>query len=148
MEVILHSNIPSLGKKYSIVTVRNGYGANYLIPRGLAILATKASKKIALENTKQANHRLTRLKEEAEAAAYQIQELNLALLVKASKSGKIFGSVTPLQVANLLKKHDIKVAHNQVTLLATIKQVGKYDVKVNLGYDVESTFTLEVQSES
>ena len=146
MEVILQQNIDGLGKKYDTVQVKSGYG-NYLIAQKLAIVANATNKKVALENNRQAKHKQAKFEEIAQAAAYQLQESMITLLVKASKTGKVFGAVTPLQLANAMKKNGIQVDHNEVALLKPIKEVGTYEAKVNLGYNVETTFKFEVKAE-
>ena len=108
MEIILKENVINLGYKDDIITVKDGYGRNFLIPTGKAILATSSAKKVLAENLKQRAHKLAQLKIQAEELAAKLEGLTLTLGVKASSTGKIFGSVTTIQIAEALEKQIIK----------------------------------------
>ena len=103
MEVILKQDVAGLGYKNDIVKVRPGYGNNYLIPNGIALIATDSNKKLVQENIRQASHKAEKVKQDAESLAKKIGELTLEIGAKAGESGKIFGAVTALQIADALK---------------------------------------------
>ena len=103
MEIILKENVINLGFKDDIVTVKDGYGRNFLIPTGKAVLATSSAKKVLAENLKQRAHKLAQLKQQADEIAAQLEGLTLTIGVKASSTGKIFGSVNTTQVAAALE---------------------------------------------
>src|SRR5512133_1415241 len=104
MEVILKQDIPNVGYKDDVITVKNGYGRNYLIPQGLAILATDTNKKVVAENKKQKSYKDEKVKNEALTIAKALEVVNLKIGAKAGTSGKIFGSVNAIQIAHALKE--------------------------------------------
>ena len=106
MEVILKQDIPNLGFKNDIVTVKNGYGRNYLIPQGIATLATKPAIKVHEENMRQRAHKEEKIKNEAVALAEKLGGSTIKIGAKTSSTGKIFGSVNTIQIAEMLKEQD------------------------------------------
>ena len=114
MEVILKQDIEGLGHTNDIIRVKNGYGRNYLIPKGLVILATPSAKKILNENIKQRAHKEAKLKEEAEGIAKKLQELSLTIGAKTSSKGKIFGSVNTIQLAEELSKSGFDIDRKDI----------------------------------
>lgn len=146
MEVILKQDIPNLGYKDDIVKVKNGYGRNYLIPKGMAILATETSKKVMAENKRQKAFKEEKVKNEAEALGKALEKVQLKIGAKAGTSGKIFGSVNAIQIANALKdqfKYDIdrKVIHVDGE---SIKELGTYKAEVRLHKEVSVEIEFEV----
>src|SRR5690606_32773546 len=109
MEVILKQDIKSLGEKDDIVTVKPGFGRNYLIPQGFAILATSSAKKVLAENLKQAAFKQEKIKKDAEAIATKLADVKLTIGAKAGETGKIFGAVNTIQVADALKAKGFEV---------------------------------------
>src|SRR5690606_21902461 len=109
MEVILRDDVKGLGYKNDTVTVKPGYGRNYLIPQGLAVLADKSNKKIVAENIRQAAHKADKIKNDAQEIANSIGDLTLEIPAKVGETGKIFGSVTTLQISDALKAKGIEV---------------------------------------
>ena len=103
MEVILKTDVAKLGHKDDIITVKPGYARNYLIPNGIAILATESARKVLAENVKQRAHKLEKIKQDAVELAAKMEGLNLTIGAKASSTGKIFGSVNTIQIAEALK---------------------------------------------
>ncbi|MBT8326643.1 MAG: 50S ribosomal protein L9, partial [Bacteroidia bacterium] len=99
MQIILKDYVKGLGDKNDIVTVKNGYGRNFLIPQGLATIATKSAIKMAEENTRQAAHKLAKVKQDAEAISEKMTGLKITVPTKAGSNGKIFGSITTMQLA-------------------------------------------------
>ena len=120
MEVILKQDVQNLGNKDDIVTVRNGYGANWLIPQGLAIMATPTAKKIHAENMRQRAHKEQALRDAAEKLAAQLAEVTVKVPAKVSETGKVFGSVNNIQVADALVAAGFDVDRKNVILGAHI----------------------------
>lgn len=133
-----------LGHKNDIVTVKPGYGRNYLIPQGIAAVANDANRKIALENVRQAAHKQAQLRADAEAIASKISGLKLELKAKVGTSGKIFGSVTALQLANLLKEHGVEVDRRNIGFVNPVKELGTHEATVVLYKDLIHTFQFQV----
>ena len=149
MEVILKQDIQNLGNKDDIVTVRNGYGANWLIPQGLAIMATPTAKKIHAENMRQRAHKEQALRDAAEKLAAQLAEVTVKVPAKVSETGKVFGSVNNIQVADALVAAGYNVDRKDITLVGEplIKQVGAYEAVVKCYKDIKATVKLEVVPE-
>ncbi len=146
MEVILKQDFKGLGYKDTIVKVKPGYGRNYLIPQGFAVVANEVNKKIALENTRQAAHKVARLREVAKALATQLEQLTIEITTKAGDSGKIFGSITPVQLANALKAQRIVVDHKNISFSKPIKDLGTHEAIIILHKDVVCTLAFTVMS--
>ncbi|OJJ20494.1 50S ribosomal protein L9 [marine bacterium AO1-C] len=148
MEVILKDDIQGLGYKNDIVTVKPGYGRNYLIPQGLAIQATKSAKKVLAENLKQAAHKAEKVKSDAMALAERIGDLVLEIPAKASETGKIFGSVTSTQLAAALAKVDEEYANIDRRKISfdskSVKTLGEYQATIDLHREVKHTITFKV----
>jgi len=145
MQIILLTDIANLGHKDDIINVKPGYGRNYLIPHGYAILATESSKKIVAENIKQRAHKEAKLKAEAEELATKLEAVKLTIGAKTSSTGKIFGSVNSIMIAESLQAQGFDVDRKKI-MLKEIKEVGTYtaviklhrEVKVNVEFDVVS----------
>lgn len=147
MQVILKEDIHNLGYKDDIVTVKNGYGRNYLIPQGKAVIASESAKKVLAENLKQRAHKLAKIKADAEALAAKIEGLVLQLGVKTSSTGTIFGSVNTIQVADALAQKGFEIDRKIIVIKENIKEVGTYSAIVKLHKEVSANITLEVISE-
>jgi large subunit ribosomal protein L9 len=147
MEVILKQYIANLGHKDDIVEVKNGYGRNYLIPQGIAILATKATKKIHAENLKQRAHKEEKIKNEAMALAETIKEVEIKIGAKTSSTGKIFGSVNTIQIADILKSKGIEVERKKIIIKESVKETGTFTAIIKLHREVEVELPFEVFSE-
>ena len=137
MEIILKQDVNNLGYADDLVKVKDGYARNYLIPRGLAVLATPAQKKQLAETIKQRSFKAEKLRKEAEFLAGKIEGLEITIPVKASDKGTIFGSVNNIMVAEALKEqHDIDIDRRKIILNeAHIKELGQYTAVVNLHKD-------------
>lgn len=146
MEIILKEDIKGLGYKDDIVSVKPGYGRNYLIPQKLAILATEANKKMRAENIKQAAHKAEKIKTAALDLAASIGDLVLTIEAKAGESGKIFGAVTPLQVSEALKARGLEVDRKRVYFSEDVKMLGEYKVELDLHKEVKHYVTINVVS--
>ncbi len=149
MEVILKQDVPNVGYKDDIVTVKNGYGRNYLIPQGLAILATGTNKKVIAENKKQQSYKADKIKNEALTVAKALETINLKIGAKAGTSGKIFGSVNAIQISHALKEQfnfDIDRKNIEVDG-ESIKELGNYKAKIKLHKEVSVEIDFEVIAE-
>ena len=149
MEVILKVDIPSLGYKNDLVSVKNGYGRNYLIPKGLAVLATESGKKVLAEDKKQKAHKEEKILKEAEDLAKALGALQIKIAAKAGTSGKIFGSVNDVQIANAIKEqHNFDIDRKDINVDGeSIKELGEYIAKIRLHKDVTVDMKFEVYGE-
>lgn len=147
MEIILKQDIKNLGEKDDIVSVKPGYGRNYLIPQGFASLATESAKKVLAENLKQAQFKQDKIKKDAEAIANRLEGVKLTIGAKAGESGKIFGSVNTIQVADALKKEGFEVDRRRITFETEPKFVGEYVANLNLHKEVKVKVPFEVVAE-
>lgn len=149
MEIILKQDVKNLGYKDDVVTVKPGYGRNYLIPNGMALLADAKAKKIHAENVKQRAHKEAKIKAEAEKNAAKLSEMTVKVATKAGDNGKIFGSVTSVQLAEGLRKIGFEVDRRNITIdnADTVKTLGTYTAKARLHKEVLATFSFEVVGE-
>lgn len=148
MEVILKQDIKGLGYKDDKVTVRNGYGRNFLLPKGMAVLATESVKKMHAEILKQRAFKEDKLRKEAAVNAEKLAGVSIKVGAKAGESGKIFGSVTNIQIADALQKAGYAVERKNIELNEdNIKALGTYTAKVRLYKDVAATVNFEVVAE-
>ena len=148
MEVILKQDLDNLGYADEIVKVKAGYARNFLIPRGLAIIANESNKKVMAETVKQRAHKAQKIKGDAEAIAKQLEAMTLKIGAKVGESGKIYGSVTALQIADALSKHGVNVERKKITLPEEhIKATGTYTATVSLHKDIKAKITFEVVAE-
>ena len=146
MQIILLTDIANLGHKDDVINVKPGYGRNYLIPQGYAILATEAAKKIVAENTKQRAHKEAKLKAEAEELAAKLAELKLTVGAKTSSTGKIFGSVNNIMISEALLAQGFDIDRKKI-MLKEIKEVGTYTAVIKLHREVKVDVQFEVVSE-
>ena len=148
MEVILKEDIQSLGNKNDIITVKNGYGRNYLIPRGLAVLATPSAIKMHEENQRQRAHKEEKIKNEALESAKKIEKIELSIGAKTSSTGKIFGSVNTIQIAEALKEKGYEIERKNISIPEDqIKEVGKYTATIKLHKEVSVEINFEIVAE-
>lgn len=148
MELILRENIDGLGDKNDLVVVKAGYGRNFLIPQGKAILATPSAKKMREETLRQRAHKEAKLIELAKEAAAKLQALEVKIGAKVGENGKIFGSVNTIQLADAIKKSGLDIERKNISILQEpIKTVGSYEAKVKLHKEVIETFKFEVVGE-
>lgn len=147
MEVILKQDIKKLGEKDDVVTVKPGYGRNYLIPKGFAELATPSAKKVLAENIRQAQFKQEKIKKDATELATKLEGLKLTIGAKAGESGKIFGSVNSIQVADALKKQGFEVDRRRITFEEDPKVLGEYVANLNLHKEVKVQVPFEVVAE-
>jgi large subunit ribosomal protein L9 len=147
MEIILKQDIKNLGEKDDVVNVKPGYGRNYLIPQGFATMATISAKKVLAENLKQAAFKQDKIKKDADAIAARLEGVKLTIGAKAGESGKIFGSVNTIQVADALKKEGFDVDRRRITFETEPKFVGEYIANLNLHKEVKVQVPFEVVAE-
>lgn len=148
MEVILIQDIPRLGHKDDIVTVKMGYARNYLIPQGLAIAATESAKKVVAENMKQRAHKEEKLRLDAQEIADKLEGLKLTIGAKVSSTGKIFGSVNTIQIAEALAEQGFDIDRKLIIIKDDqVKEIGTYNANIKLHREVAVTIEFEVISE-
>ena len=148
MEIILLHDVKKLGQKDDLVHVKDGYARNYLIPKGFAVAATASAKKMHAENLKQRAHKEAKIKAEAEELATKMTDLKLVVGAKTSSSGKIFGSVNTIQIAEALKEKGFDIDRKSITLPEDqIKEVGKYKAVIKLHREVKVEVGFEIVAE-
>ncbi|HIZ85441.1 MAG TPA: 50S ribosomal protein L9 [Candidatus Coprenecus stercoravium] len=146
MEIILKQDVANLGHKDDIVKVKNGYAVNYLIPQGMAILATESAKKVLAENIRQRAHKEAKIREEASALAAKIAGITVKVVAKISSKGKIFGSVNNIQIAEAIAALGVEVDRRNITIagMDTIKEAGIFDASAKFYKDIKADFKVEV----
>ena len=147
MQVILLEDISNLGYKDDVVTVKSGYGRNYLIPQKKAVIASDSAKKVLAENLRQRAHKLEKIKSNAQELAAKLDGVSLTIGAKTSSSGTIFGSVTNIQIADELAKKGFEVERKQIVIKDPVKEVGSYKATLKLHKEVSVEISFEVISE-
>ncbi|WP_422359165.1 50S ribosomal protein L9 [Reichenbachiella sp.] len=147
MEIILKEDIKGLGYKNDTVDVKPGYGRNYLIPQGFAIIASVSNKKMIAENIRQAAHKAEKLRQDAEDLAKSIGDVVLEIKTKAGESGKIFGAITALQVSDALAAKGFEIDRKKITFNTQVKNVGEYKVSLDLHKEVQHDVNINVVAE-
>jgi large subunit ribosomal protein L9 len=148
MEVILKQDILNLGQKDDIIKVKEGYGRNFLIPKGYAVLATDSAKKIHAENLRQRAHKEEKIKNDALLLSEKMKDIKLTIGAKTSTTGKIFGSVNTIQIADVLLQKGFEVDRKRITIKEdTVKTIGNYTAIVRLHREIAVEIPFEVISE-
>ncbi len=148
MEVILKKNVDNLGYANDMVSVKPGYGRNFLIPQGYAILATASAKKAHAEIMKQKSHKESKILAEAQELGAKIEATNVKIITKAGEKGKIFGSVNTVQLSEALKAEGIDIDRKSLKIKEEpIREIGSYEATANIHKDVKVTMTFEVVGE-
>lgn len=147
MEVILKTDIKGVGYKNDLVEVKPGYGRNYLIPQGYAVLATESNKKILAENIKQAAHKAEKIKKEAEETSAKLSGITLEIKAKIGDSGKIFGKVTTLQISDALAENGIKIDRKKISINMPVQTAGEFEAEIDLHREVKSAVKFVVVGE-
>lgn len=147
MKIILKEDVTNLGYKDDVVEVKDGYGRNYLIPQGKAVIANNSNLRQLEENQRQRAHKLAKIKADAEAAAAALADVALTIGAKASATGTIFGSVNNIQIAEALEKLDHNVDRKLIVLKEPVKELGKYTAKINFHKEVSVEIPFEVVAE-
>jgi large subunit ribosomal protein L9 len=149
MEIILKLDVPNLGYANEKLNVKPGYARNYLIPQGLAIMATEQNKKILAENLKQKAHKQEKIKMSADELAKQLKDITVKIGAKAAESGRIFGSVNAIQIAQALKdQFNFDIDRRKIHVdQEHIKELGHYKAKINLHKEIQVEINFEVFAE-
>lgn len=148
MEIILKQDVQNLGYENDIVKVKNGYARNYLIPKGMAIIATESNKKVAAEVQRQKSFKEEKLRKDAETTAKLIEKLELKIGAKVGTSGKIFGSVNTIQIADAMKEQGVEIDRKKLEVDGdSIKELGTYTAKVHIYKDIKAEVKFEVLAE-
>ncbi len=147
MQLILLEDIPSLGKAGDLVKVSDGYGRNYLLPKKKAVLATEKSLKVIEHQQRQVQKRMEKMKKDAEKMARQIEQLSCTLLKTVGESGKLFGSVTSMDLETYLKENGFEVDRKKIALEEPIKNVGMFTVPIKLHPEITAHLKVWVVQE-
>ena len=147
MKLILIEDVPNLGYKDDVIEVKSGYGRNYLIPQGKAVIATPSALKILAENQRQRAHKLAKIKADAEAVAATLEGVALTIGAKTSSTGTIFGSVNNKQIAEALEKAGHNIDRKLIFIKEAVKEVGNYTATVRLHKEVAVEIPFEVVAE-
>jgi len=148
MEVILKKNVDKLGYANEVVTVKPGYGRNFLIPQGYAVLATASAKKAHEEVMRQKSHKESKMLAEAQAVAAKLADVSVSIATKAGENGKIFGSVNTVQLAEALREAGFDIDRKSLKIKEEpIRDLGTFEAEANLYKGVKQTFKIEVVSE-
>ena len=148
MELILKEDVINLGYKDDIVKVKDGYGRNYLIPTGKAVIASESAKKVLAENLRQRAHKLAKIKADAEALAAKFEGVSLTIATKVSATGAVYGSVGAIQIAEELAKLGLEIDRKTIVVSA-VKEIGSYEATVKLHKEVavKVPFTVVAEAE-
>lgn len=148
MEIILLQDVARLGSKDDVLTVKNGFGRNFLIPQKMAVIATESAKKVLAENTKQRAHKEAKAKELSLSVAERLKSLQLVIGAKTSSTGKIFGSVNTIMLAEAINSKGFEIDRKQIMISEEhIKEIGNYVLKIKLHKEVIIELPFEVVSE-
>lgn len=147
MEIILKQDVQGLGYKNDVVKVKPGYGRNFLIPNGVALIANASNKRMVEENVRQMAHKAAKIKDEAVALAAKIGDMTVELKTKAGETGKIFGAITSLQVSEALKAKGFEVDRKKIFFKEQPKQLGDYVASLDLHKEVKHEIKVKVEAE-
>lgn len=148
MELILKQDVDNLGFKDDMVTVKNGYGRNYLIPKGMAVLATPSAKKVLAENLRQKAHKEKQVIDAAEKIAEALKSLEIKIPAKVGEADKLFGSVTNIDLSAALSKEGHEIDKKYISIKGgSIKRAGPYEAEIRLHREVQVEFPFEVVAE-
>ncbi len=147
MEIILTQDVTGLGYKNDTIKVKAGYGRNYLIPTGVALIANGPNKRKVAEDIRQVAHKAAKLKQDAEALAAKIGDISIEIGTKAGETGKIFGAVTALQVADALKAKGFDVDRKKISFKEQPKELGTYPAFLDLHKEVKHSIQVKVVAE-
>ncbi|MFV0397244.1 MAG: 50S ribosomal protein L9 [Bacteroidales bacterium] len=147
MYIILKEDVQNLGYKDDVVFVRDGYGRNFLIPQGKAVIASESAKKVLAETLKQRAHKLEKIKTLAQTVATKLEGVKLTITTKCSENGKIYGSVNNIQLAEELAKLGIEVDRKAIVIKEAAKEIGSYVAVVKLHKEISVELPYEVVAE-
>ncbi len=146
MKIILKEDVKNLGYKDDVVEVKDGYGRNFLIPTGKAVIASPSALKVLAENQRQRAHKLEKIKADAQALADSLKDVKLTIGAKTSATGTVFGSVNAIQIAEALEKAGFNV-DRKIIDVEPVKEVGEYSAKLRLHKDIVAVVAFEVVAE-
>ena len=144
MLVILQKNVPNLGNVGDVVKVKDGYGRNYLVPRGMAVIADQSNRRRMAHQQREADAQRAKTKAEAEALAAKVAETPITIKAKVGEEGKLFGSVTNRDIVETLAEAGVEIDRRTLSMGDAIKSTGAFDIQVKLGMDVEATLKVYV----
>ena len=147
MELILKEDVENLGFKDDLVKVKNGYGRNFLIPNGLAMLATESNKKVLAEKIKQSQNKQKKAIDEAQKIVKKLEKLDLKIAAKALEGDKLFGSITSADISRELAENKLEIEKKYIQLSSNIKKTGNYSAKIRLHREVNFELLFEVVKE-
>ena len=147
MELILKEDVENLGFKDDIVKVKNGYGRNFLIPNGLAMLATDSNKKVLAEKIKQSQNKEKKAIDEAQKIVKKLEKLDMKIAAKALEGDKLFGSITSADISKELVENKLEIEKKYIQLSSNIKKTGNYSAKIRLHREVNFELLFEVVKE-
>ena len=147
MELILKEDVENLGFKDDLVKVKNGYGRNFLIPNGLAMLATESNKKVLAEKIKQSQNKQKKAIEEAQKIVKKLEKLELKIAAKALEGDKLFGSITSSDISKELAENKLEIEKKYIQLSSNIKKTGRYSAKIRLHREVNFELSFDVVKE-
>ena len=147
MELILKEDVENLGFKDDIVKVKNGYGRNFLIPNGLAMLATDSNKKVLAEKVKQSQNKQKKAIDEAQKIVKKLEKLDMKISAKALEGNKLFGSITSADISKELAENKLEIEKKYIQLSSNIKKTGNYSAKIRLHREVNFELSFEVVKE-
>jgi large subunit ribosomal protein L9 len=148
MEIILKEDITSLGYKNDIVTVKDGYGRNFLIPSGKAVIASTSAKKMLAEELRQRAHKLEKIRNDAQELADKLKDVKLTIATKVSSTGTIFGSVNNVQIAEELAKKGFEIERKIIVIKEPVKEIGSYVATIRLHKEISIDIPFDVVAES
>ena len=147
MELILKEDVENLGFKDDVVKVKNGYGRNFLIPNGLAMLATDSNKKVLAEKVKQSQNKQKKAIDEAQKIVKKLEKLDMKIAAKALEGNKLFGSITSADISKELAENKLEIEKKYIQLSSNIKKTGNYSAKIRLHREVNFELSFEVVKE-
>ena len=147
MELILKEDVENLGFKDDVVKVKNGYGRNFLIPNGLAMLATESNKKVLAEKIKQSQNKQKKAIEEAQKIVKKLEKLELKIAAKALEGDKLFGSITSSDISKELAENKLEIEKKYIQLSSNIKKTGSYSANIRLHREVNFELSFDVVKE-
>jgi len=147
MKIILKENLKNLGTQGDVVNVKDGYANNFLFPKGYAVMATSSNLKIQQENTRQGTLKREKMKNDALDISERLKDMTITIGMKAGSNDKIFGSVTPLQISQVLKTKGFEIDRRKIEILDDIKTLGTYKGVIHLHRDVAVNVVIDVVTE-
>ena len=146
MKIILQKDVNNLGKIGDVVRVKDGYGRNYLLPRGLAVIADERNQRVLNHQKRIAQSLASKQQAIVQELASKLQDTTLSFKRESSEDGKLFGSVTNRDIADELKGHGIEIDRRKINLTAPLKEIGRTEVEILLSQDIKAMITVYIQT--